>query len=41
MKEKSCYTCKNYLGGGCCCVNEEKECCEGGGYELWEVKNNG
>lgn len=41
MKEKSCYTCKNYLGGGCCCVNEEEECCEGGGYELWEVKNNG
>ena len=37
---KECSTCKHYLGGGCCRLNMEQECREGGGYELWEEKND-
>lgn len=37
---KECSTCKHYLGGGCCRLNMEQECREGGGYELWEGKND-
>lgn len=40
MGEKSCFTCKNYLGGGCCGINEEMECSDGE-FELWEEKKNG
>lgn len=40
MKEKSCCTCKYYLGGGYCKINEEAECGEGK-FELWEEKKNG
>lgn len=39
MKEKSCCTCKYYLGGGYCKINEEAECgC--GEFELWEDKHD-
>lgn len=41
MKEKSCCTCANYLGGGCCKINEEMECCDGGEFELWRRMNDG
>lgn len=41
MTHDSCDGCKYDLGGGCCKINAEGECCEGGGFELWEVKNNG
>ena len=39
--EKSCETCKFDLGGGRynCQINEEQECRDGGGYELWEPKD--
>lgn len=40
MGEKSCFTCKNYLGGGCCRINEEMECPDSE-FELWEEKKNG
>ena len=38
--EKSCETCRYDLGGGRynCRINEEQECRDGGGYELWEPK---
>lgn len=38
MKEKSCCTCVNYLGGGCCRINEEIECGDGE-FELWRQKD--
>ena len=39
--EKSCETCRYDLGGGRynCQINEEQECRDGGGYELWEPKD--
>lgn len=40
MGVKTCVGCKNHLGGGCCRLNEEAECQEGGGYELWEGKED-
>lgn len=36
---RTCYTCAHHLGGGQCRIHEEKECCEGGGFELWEAKD--
>lgn len=40
MKEKSCCTCVNYLGGGMCRINLEAECGEGE-HEAWEEKRCG
>ena len=37
MGEKSCFTCKNYLGGGCYMINEEMECSDSE-FELQEEK---
>lgn len=36
--ERSCKTCKWYLGGGCCKLNVEDECEAGGGFEAWTEK---
>jgi hypothetical protein len=38
-KPMSCVGCVHDLGGGCCQINVERECREGGGYELWEAKD--
>lgn len=37
----SCKGCRHDLGGGCCRINCEAECREGGGFELWEPKEEG
>jgi len=37
----TCPTCAHHLGGGQCRLNAEAECCEGGGFELWEVRDDG
>ena len=39
VKHESCKGCKHNLGGGHCYINEEHECREGGGYELYEERN--
>lgn len=36
--ERSCKTCRWYLGGGCCKLNVEDECEAGGGFEAWTEK---
>lgn len=40
MIHDNCEGCRHNLGGGCCRLNMEQECREGGGYELWEEKND-
>lgn len=35
---RSCNGCKWYLGGNICQIGEAGECREGGGYELYELK---
>ena len=42
MKHESCEGCRHNLGGGRenCRINAEYECRDGGGFELWEVKND-
>lgn len=35
MNNKTCETCRHYLGGGQCALSEEKECADGD-RELWE-----
>lgn len=39
-EEKSCVGCVRYLGGGQCRSSLESECCEGGGFEMYEAKND-
>lgn len=40
MERESCVGCKHYLGGGCCSIHMEPECREGGGFELYEPKDD-
>jgi len=40
-QQRTCPTCAHHLGGGQCRLNAEAECCEGGGFELWEVRDDG
>jgi hypothetical protein len=37
---RTCPTCAHHLGGGQCRIHEEKGCAEGGGYELWQQKED-
>lgn len=37
-ESSSCDGCKWYLGGGLCRLNAETECAAGGGFELYEQK---
>ena len=37
--EHNCSTCTYHLGAGFCRLNVEMECAEGGGFELWERRN--
>ncbi len=39
MENRSCDTCRYYLGGGQCAVSLEHEC-KDGDYEAWEEKEN-
>ena len=36
MNDKTCETCRHYLGGGQCALSMEKECADGD-RELWEA----
>ncbi len=38
-KRRACPTCAHHLGAEECRINAEAECCEGGGFELWEGKD--
>lgn len=38
MKHCPCESCHNDLGGGACKISMEAECREGGGFELFEPK---
>ena len=40
MARRTCPTCAHHLGGGQCRINAEGECREGGGYELWQQKED-
>ncbi len=38
---ESCDGCRYDLGGGCCSINSEFECRDGGGFELYEPREDG
>jgi len=40
LTRRTCPTCAHHLGGGQCRLNAEDECAEGGGYELWQQKED-
>ena len=39
MTDRTCDTCRHYLGGGCCRLNLEPECAAGE-FEAWEPKED-
>lgn len=36
--EMSCVGCRYHLGAGMCSIHLEKECADGGGYEIYEPR---